>query len=242
MTYAISSYSNSYDYDYAYQQQQASSLMSMYIREYISYLQEQYPYVNSNDCSIGGVQTSVNVSLEYIKKCMTDSQEAELLEAKLSEIPALVTNAIFGGYGNISNLTYEIDDNGNMSVSITTDRLESAIRGIQEKRKLEEEKANKLLENLDKINEALSEVMSWNSSEESSFLLSLNQNNNTFSILGIQNQSTQNNISNIISSNMNYLFQYANIFSDSSTNTLDTLNMGYSITDGLYLLNRIWNA
>ena len=241
MTSAIGEYL--YDYDYVYQnRQQANDIMSQYIRQYISSLQEDYPYVNSNDYLVGGVQTTVNVSFEYIKTCMQDPHEAQFLEIMLSEIPNLVMDVIFGGYGNVSNITYEIDDYGEMSVSITTDKTPGAIKSIQERRRIEDEKANKLLENFEKINQALSEAMAWNSSNESSFLLSLNQDNNTFSILGIQNQLTKNNITNIISSNITDIIQYALNYSDNTTTNYDALNMGYTIPTGLYMLNRVWSA
>lgn len=241
MTSAISDYL--YDYDYTYQQkQQAGNIMLQQMRQYISYLQEQYPYVNNDDTLVGGIQTSVNVSLEYLKKCMYDPEEAEFLEIQLSEIPDYVMEVLWGGYGNVSNLTFEIDDYGYMSVSITSDRSASVIKGVQERRRLEEEKADKLLEGLDKINQALSDVMSWNNSSEASFLLSLNKNNNTFSVSGIQNQLTQNNVSNIIGNNINYLLQYALNFSSNTASSSDTFNMGYTTSTGLYLLNRIWNA
>ena len=239
MTSAISSYLYSYDSIY---QQQINNLMSLRIRQYEGYLQEQYPYVNSDDTLVGGIPTRVNVSLEYIKKCMEDSQEAELLETKLSEIPDLVTDIIMGGWGNISNLTFEIDDIGDIYVSIASDKSESAIRSTQERRRLEEERANQLLENLERINQALSEAMSWSNPYESSFLLSLNKNDSSFSITGIQNQFTQNNISDIISNNMSYILQYALNYSDSTTSDFDVFNMAYSIPTGLYLLNRIWSA
>lgn len=121
--------------------------------EYSKYLQEKYSYMNTGKTSIEGIPTSVNVSSTFLKKCMNDPEKAASLEKSLAAIPKCVNLAKTGCIGTITNLSYKIDANGNMSVAISGSSdpdgkiaRENAQRKAEEKKAAEEKAAKRRAE------------------------------------------------------------------------------------------------
>ena len=101
-----------------------------------------------------GVPTTVSVSSAFIKKCANDPEKAKFLEENLNALPECAAKAVAGCQGTLTNLSYQVDANGNISVAIsgTSDpdgkiAKENAERKAKEskekEKKLEERRAAK---------------------------------------------------------------------------------------------------
>ena len=119
------------------------------VNDYSKYLQSRYGYMNTGTTSMQGVPTTVSVSSAFLKKCMNDPEKAKYLEENLAAIPDCVKSAVNGCQGTLTNLSYQIDANGNITItgSGTNDpdgkiAKENAERKAKEK-KAQEEKAAK---------------------------------------------------------------------------------------------------
>ena len=119
------------------------------VNDYSKYLQGKYSYMNTGTTSMQGVPTTVSVSGAFLKKCMNDPEKAKYLEENLAALPDCAKSAVAGCRGTLTNLSYQIDGNGNISVAIsgTSDpdgkiARENAERKAKEK-KAQEEKAAK---------------------------------------------------------------------------------------------------
>ena len=119
------------------------------VNDYFKYLQSKYSYMNTGTTSMQGVPTTVSVSGAFLKKCMNDPEKAKYLEENLAALPECAKSAVARCRGTLTNLSYQIDGNGNISVAIsgTSDpdgkiAKENAERKVKEK-KAQEEKAAK---------------------------------------------------------------------------------------------------
>ncbi len=133
------------------------------VNDYSKYLQGKYHYMNTGTTSMQGVPTTVSVSSAFLQKCMNDPEKAKYLEENLAAIPDCAKSAVNGCLGTLTNLSYMIDANGNISVAISgtndpdgkiakenAERKAKEIREKEEKikekraaKKAEEEKAAK---------------------------------------------------------------------------------------------------
>ncbi len=120
------------------------------VNDYSKYLQGKYSYMNSGTTSMQGVPTTVSVSSAFLKKCMDDPEKAKYLEENLAAIPDCAKNAVAGCRGTLTNLSYSVDANGNISVAIsgTSDpdgkiAKENAERRAKEKKEQEEKAAKR---------------------------------------------------------------------------------------------------
>lgn len=110
--------------------------------DYSKYLQEKYSYMNTGKTSIEGIPTSVNVSSAFLKKCMDNPEKAAWLEENMAAIPKCNEIALSRCQGTITNISYKVDDNGNMSMVISgTNDPDGKIARENAKRKAEEKKA-----------------------------------------------------------------------------------------------------
>lgn len=115
------------------------------VNDYSKYLQGKYSYMNTGTISMQGVPTTVSVSSAFLQKCMNDPEKAKYLEENLAAIPDCAKSAVNGCRGTLTNLSYKIDANGNISVAIsgTNDpdgkiARENAERKAKENREKEE--------------------------------------------------------------------------------------------------------
>lgn len=115
------------------------------VNDYSKYLQGKYSYMNTGTISMQGVPTTVSVSSAFLQKCMNDPEKAKYLEENLAAIPDCAKSAVNGCLGTLTNLSYKIDVNGNISVAIsgTNDpdgkiARENAERKAKENREKEE--------------------------------------------------------------------------------------------------------
>ena len=120
------------------------------VNDYSKYLQGKYSYMNSGTTSMQGVPTTVSVSGAFLKKCMNDPEKAKYLEENLAAIPDCAKSAVAGCRGTLTNLSYSVDANGNISVAIfgTSDpdgkiAKENAERRAKEKKAAEEKAAER---------------------------------------------------------------------------------------------------
>ena len=118
--------------------------------DYSKYLQGKYRYMNSGTTSMQGVSTTVSVSGAFLKKCMNDPEKAKYLEENLAAIPDCAKSAVAGCSGTLTNLSYSVDANGNISVAIsgTSDpdgkiAKENAEQRAKEKKAAEEKVAER---------------------------------------------------------------------------------------------------
>ena len=89
------------------------------VNDYSKYLQGKYHYVNTGTTSMQGVPTTVSVSSAFLQKCMNDPEKAKYLEENLAAIPDCAKSAVNGCLGTLTNLSYKVDENGNISVAIS---------------------------------------------------------------------------------------------------------------------------
>lgn len=115
------------------------------VNDYSKYLQGKYSYMNTRAISMQGVPTTVSVSSAFLQKCMNDPEKAKYLEENLAAIPDCVKSAVNGCLGTLTNLSYKIDADGNITItgSGTNDpdgkiAKENAERKAKENREKEE--------------------------------------------------------------------------------------------------------
>ena len=120
------------------------------VNDYSKYLQGRYSYMNTGTTSMQGVPATVSVSSAFLKKCMNDPEKAKYLEENLEALPDCVKSAVAGCQGTLTNLSYQIDGNGNISIagSGTSDpdgkiAKENAERKAQEKKAAKEKAAKR---------------------------------------------------------------------------------------------------
>ena len=120
------------------------------VNDYSKYLQGKYSYMNSGTISMQGVPTTVSVSSAFLKKCMNDPEKAKYLEENLAALPDCAKSAVSSCRGTLTNLSYSVDANGNISVAIsgTSDpdgkiAKENAERRAKEKKAAEEKAAER---------------------------------------------------------------------------------------------------
>ena len=120
------------------------------VNDYSKYLQGKYSYMNTGTTSMQGVPTTVSVSGAFLKKCMNDPEKAKYLEENLAALPDCAKSAVAGCRGTLTNLSYSVDANGNISVAIsgTSDpdgkiAKENAERRAKEKKAAEEKAAER---------------------------------------------------------------------------------------------------
>ena len=128
------------------------------VNDYSKYLQGKYSYMNSGTTSMQGVPTTVSVSGAFLKKCMNDPEKAKYLEENLAAIPDCAKSAVAGCRGTLTNLSYSVDANGNISVAIsgTSDpdgkiAKENAERKAKEKKAAEEKAAERRAERKERM-------------------------------------------------------------------------------------------
>ena len=128
--------------------------------------------MNTGKTSMQGVPTTVSVSDAFLKKCMDNPEKAAWLEENMAAIPKCNEIAVSRCLGTVTNISYKIDANGNMSMAISgtsdpdgkIDREnaqrkaqekkvaeEKAAKKRAEKKKAEEELAEKRIENVDRF-------------------------------------------------------------------------------------------
>lgn len=123
---------------------------------YTKYLQEKFSYLNKAT-SMEGVPTTVSVSSAFIKECANDLEKAKFLEENLNALPDCAAKAVAGCQGTLTNLSYQVDANGNISVAISgtsdpdgkiaKENVERKAKESREKeKKLEEKRAAKKAE------------------------------------------------------------------------------------------------
>lgn len=89
------------------------------VNDYSKYLRGKYHYMNTRTTSMQGVPTTVSVSSAFLQKCMNDPEKAKYLEENLAAIPDCAKSAVNGCLGTLTNLSYKVDENGNISVAIS---------------------------------------------------------------------------------------------------------------------------
>ena len=89
------------------------------VNDYSKYLQGKYHYMNIGLTSMQGVPTTVSVSSAFLQKCMNDPEKAKYLEENLAAIPDCAKSAVNGCLDTLTNLSYKVDENGNISVAIS---------------------------------------------------------------------------------------------------------------------------
>lgn len=143
------------------------------VNDYSKYLQGKYSYMNTGKFSMQGIPTTVSVSSAFLQKCMNDPEKAKYLEENLAAIPDCAKSAVNGCRGTLTNLSYKIDANGNISVAIsgTNDpdgkiARENAERKAKEskerEKKAEERRATKKAEEKRTAKKALEEQLEAN--------------------------------------------------------------------------------
>ena len=123
------------------------------VNDYSKYLQGKYSYMNTGTDSMQGIPTTVSVSSAFLQKCMNDPEKAKYLEENLAAIPDCVKSAVNGCLGTLTNLSYEFDADGNITIigSGTSDpdgkiARENAERKAKENRQKEEKLQERRLE------------------------------------------------------------------------------------------------
>lgn len=119
------------------------------VNDYSKYLQGKYSYMNKGTTSMQGIPTTVSVSSVFLQKCMNDPEKAKYLEENLAAIPDCAKSAVNGCLGTLTNLSYKIDANGNISVAISgTNDPDGKIarENVEKKAKENREKEEKLKE------------------------------------------------------------------------------------------------
>lgn len=122
------------------------------VSDYSRYLQGKYTYMNTGLTSMQGIPTTVSVSSAFLQKCMNDPEKAKYLEENLAAIPDCAKSTVSGCLGIVTNQSYMIDANGNITetASGTNDpdgkiAKENAKRKAKENReKLEKAKEKRL--------------------------------------------------------------------------------------------------
>lgn len=116
--------------------------------DYAQSLQEKFNYLNTST-TMSGIPTTVSVSPAFIEKCAQDPEKAAYLEANLAAIPDCVSSAKANCLGTVTNISYQIDSNGEITaiMSGTNDPDGKIARENAEKKAKEQQEAKKKLKN-----------------------------------------------------------------------------------------------
>lgn len=127
------------------------------VTDYIKKLKDKYNYFGKT-ASVCRVPTMVNVSGAFLNQCTKDSEKARYLEENLEAIPQSILKAksLRLGSGRVLvNASYNIDENGNISMTTTSTNdpdekiaEENARKKAEEKKKKSEQECIEKIENL----------------------------------------------------------------------------------------------
>ena len=132
---AISSVGNGY----GYQNNDVKSVGT----DFAQALQKKYSYFNSS-VTISGVPTSVSVSSSFLEKCAKDPEKAAYLEENLAAIPDCISSVKANCLGTITNVSYQIDSNGEITVMMSgTNDPDGKIARENAEKKIREQQAAK---------------------------------------------------------------------------------------------------
>lgn len=167
-----------------------SSTTSNYknLSDYTKYLSKTYSYYGKQ-ALVSGVPTSVSVSNAFLSKCVKDPEKAKYLEENLGAINESVSRAKAGSLGKLVDVSYCIDDHGNISMSTTSisgdgsgtvdhqkkESREKQIQQKKEKRELEKarEKKRREKKEKDKVSEKIDSYFSSEISENTGNLFNI---------------------------------------------------------------------
>lgn len=112
--------------------------------DYAQLLQKKFSYLNTST-TMNGVPTTVSVSPAFIEKCAQDPEKAAYLEENLAAIPDCVSSAKANCLGTVTNISYQIDSNGEITaiMSGTNDPDGKIARENAEKKVKEQQEAKK---------------------------------------------------------------------------------------------------
>lgn len=112
--------------------------------DYAQLLQKKFNYLNKST-TMNGIPTTVSVSPAFIEKCAKDPEKAAYLEENLAAIPDCVSSAKANCLGTVTNISYQIDSNGEITaiMSGTNDPDGKIARENAEKKVKEQQEAKK---------------------------------------------------------------------------------------------------
>lgn len=112
--------------------------------DYAQSLQKKFNYLNTST-TMSGIPTSVSVSPAFLEKCAQDPEKAAYLEENLAAIPDCVSSAKANCLGTVTNISYQIDSNGEITaiMSGTNDPDGKIARENAEKKVKEQQEAKK---------------------------------------------------------------------------------------------------
>lgn len=112
--------------------------------DYAQLLQKKFSYLNTST-TMNGVPTTVSVSPAFIEKCAQDPEKAAYLEENLAAIPDCVSSAKANCLGTVTNISYQIDSNGEITaiMSGTNDPDGKIARENAEKKVKEQQEAKR---------------------------------------------------------------------------------------------------
>ena len=112
--------------------------------DYAQSLQKRFNYLNTST-TMSGIPTSVSVSPAFLEKCAQDPEKAAYLEENLAAIPDCVSSAKANCLGTVTNISYQIDSNGEITaiMSGTNDPDGKIARENAEKKVKEQQEAKK---------------------------------------------------------------------------------------------------
>ncbi len=120
--------------------------------EYAQAMQKKFSYMN-NSTVMDGVPTSVTVSKSFLEKCAKDSDKAAYLEENLAAIPGCVSSAKANCLGTITNISYQIDSNGEITAIMSgTNDPDGKIARENAEKKVREQQTAKRRQNNHKAN------------------------------------------------------------------------------------------
>ena len=105
---------------------------------------KKFNYLNTST-TMNGIPTSVSVSPAFLEKCAQDPEKAAYLEENLAAIPDCVSSAKANCLGTVTNISYQIDSNGEITaiMSGTNDPDGKIARENAEKKVKEQQEAKK---------------------------------------------------------------------------------------------------
>lgn len=134
--------------NYGNQTYASSSATKSSKSDYAQSLQKKFNYLNTST-TMNGIPTTVSVSPAFIEKCAQDPEKAAYLEENLAAIPDCVSSAKANCLGTVTNISYQIDSNGEITaiMSGTNDPDGKIARENAEKKAKEQQEAKKKLKN-----------------------------------------------------------------------------------------------
>lgn len=122
--------------------------------DYAQSLQEKFNYLNKST-TMSGIPTTVSVSPAFIEKCANDPEKAAYLEENLAAIPDCVSSAKANCLGTVTNISYQIDSNGEITAimsgtndpdgKIARENAEKKVKEQQEAKKKQKQRVSKRL-------------------------------------------------------------------------------------------------